>query len=215
MRDLILEAAQSGDIEELRPAIERNETLPIFSTGAERPRTFADAVEFLKKQSFDGQGRETLSIIAAILDQPYAKITRGPAVTYEWPAFSRRLTGEASEDDTRRKWRCMRFAAIASSGDKAPAIQRIGIGADGTWHYFWSRQLSLGPQRLDETHRLALRGRDDLAVPHHLAAAHDRADRPAGDPLAVVGRPAGASRRSSALVIVSRRFMSTTVKSAS
>ncbi|MFN3889076.1 MAG: hypothetical protein ACK4MV_01675 [Beijerinckiaceae bacterium] len=132
MRDLILEAAQSGDIEELRPAIERNETLPIFSTGAERPRTFADAIDFLKKRSFDGQGRETLAIVAAIFEQSYVKITRGPAVTYEWPAFGK----EHSDDERREIWRCMRFADLASSTDAPPKIERIGVGADGTWHYF-------------------------------------------------------------------------------
>lgn len=141
MRELILEAVDAQDIEDLRRAIERNETLPIFATGAERPRSFAGALDFLKAQSFDRQGRETLAIIAAIFDQPYAKITRGPVVTYEWPAFAGRTPGEASDDELREMWRCVRFANFASSGDKALdlkalAIERIGIGADGTWHYF-------------------------------------------------------------------------------
>ncbi|MDP2356709.1 MAG: hypothetical protein Q8M31_11700 [Beijerinckiaceae bacterium] len=136
MRELILEAVESGDIEDLRRPIERNETLPIFATGAERPRTFADVVGFLKAQSFDAQSRETLAIIAAIFDQAYAKITRGPVVTYEWPAFAARSMGEAGDEERREMWRCVRFADFASSSDKAPAIERIGIGADGTWHYF-------------------------------------------------------------------------------
>ena len=38
-----------------------------------------------------------------------------------------------------------------------------------------------------------MRGPDDFAVPHHAAAAHDGADGPALDALAVVGRPAGAA----------------------
>ena len=138
MRELILDAVDSGDIEALRPAIERNETLPIFATGADRPRTFADVVEFLKKRSFDGQGRETLAIIAAIFDQPYVKITRGQSVTFEWPAFASVKPGAASEDEQLAAWRCTRFAALAASGDSAPPVERIGIGADGTWHYFWS-----------------------------------------------------------------------------
>lgn len=136
MRELILEAVDSGDIEDLRRAIERNETLPIFATGATRPRTFADVVEFLKAQSFDRQGRETLAIIAAIFNQAYVKITRGPVVTYEWPAFDARSPAEANDEERRRMWRCMRFANLASSPDKTPPIERIGIGADGTWHYF-------------------------------------------------------------------------------
>ena len=136
MRELILDAVASGDIEELRPAIERNETLPIFATGAGRPRTFTEALAFLKRRSFDGEGRETLAVIGAILDQPYAKITRGPVVTYEWPAFAARHSNEASDDERREMWRCMRFEDLASSPDKAAPIARIGVGADGTWHYF-------------------------------------------------------------------------------
>jgi hypothetical protein len=131
MRDLILDAVESGEIEELRPAIERNETLPLFGSGADRPRTFADAVEFLKKRAFDGEGRETLAIVGAIFDQPYVKITRGPVVTYEWPAFA----APGTDEDRAQMWRCMRFAALPSL-DSAPLIERIGIGADGTWHYF-------------------------------------------------------------------------------
>ena len=136
MRALILDAVAAGDIEELRPAIERNETLPIFATGSDRPRTFAEAVEFLKRRSFDGEGRETLAILGAIFDQPYAKITRGPVVTYEWPAFAARSANEASGEERLEMWRCMRFADVASSAGDAAPLARVGIGADGTWHYF-------------------------------------------------------------------------------
>jgi hypothetical protein len=136
MRELILEAVETGDVEDLRRAVERNETLPIFATGAQRPRTFADVVEFLKARSFDGRGRETLAIIAAIFEQPYARITRGPAVTYEWPAFAARSVSDASEEERREMWRCIRFAGLFAPDEKTPQIKRIGIGADGTWHYF-------------------------------------------------------------------------------
>ncbi len=78
-----------------------------FRRARQRPRTFADVVEFLKVRSFDGQGRETLAIIAAIFEQPYAKITRGPIVTYEWPAFAARTVSDASDDERREMWRCI------------------------------------------------------------------------------------------------------------
>lgn len=138
MRALLLDAASSGDIEDLRPVIERNETLPIFASGPRRPRTFAEAVEFLRKKAFDGTGRETLALIAAILEQPYARMTRGPTVTYEWPAFSPQALSDANDEERAQIWRCVRFAAFASAGDAPPPVERIGVGADGTWHYFWS-----------------------------------------------------------------------------
>jgi hypothetical protein len=138
MRALLRAAARSGDIDELRPVIERNETMPIFASGPARPRTFADAIDFLKARSFDGAGRETLALIEAILVQPYARVTRGPVVTYVWPAFALAPPAAPSEETRAQMWRCVRFAAFAAAPDAAPPIERIGIGADGTWHFFWS-----------------------------------------------------------------------------
>jgi hypothetical protein len=138
MRESILEAAASGDVEALRPVIERNETMPIFGRGAERPRTFADAVEFLRRASFDGAGRETLRVLEAVLAQPYVKQTRGPATTYVWPAFALAPSEPADEDERLARYRCLRFAALSASGEDAPAVERVGIGADGTWHFFWA-----------------------------------------------------------------------------
>src|SRR5262245_5290407 len=51
---------------------------------------------------------------------------------------------------------------------------------------------ALRHQRLHEPHRFALRGRRQLALPHHALAAHERADRPAFYLHAVIGRPARA-----------------------
>ena len=138
MRDLLLEAVASGDVEALRPVIERNETLPIFGRGAERPRTFADAVDFLRRASFDGAGRETLRVLEAALAQPYVKQQRGAATTYVWPAFALAPSEPADEDERLARYRCLRFAALAASGDGAPTVERVGVGADGTWHFFWA-----------------------------------------------------------------------------
>ena len=44
---------------------------------------------------------------------------------------------------------------------------------------FWPQRLRL--QRLQKPHRLAGRGRRQFALPHHAAAAHESADRPARD----------------------------------
>ena len=57
-------------------------------------------------------------------------------------------------------------------------------------------------QRLQKPHRLAQRRRQQFALPHHAAAAHEGADRPARDLHAVIRRPAGA-RGDPLLVMVS------------
>lgn len=135
MREAILAAVQARDIEALRPAIERNETLPIFASGPQRPKTFAQAVDFLKSRSQDKRGAEILQVLEAIFDQPYVKSVRGQSVTYVWPAFALTQKAPATEEELAQQWRCVLFSSLKE--DRPLVVQRVGIGADGTWHYFW------------------------------------------------------------------------------
>ena len=138
MRDKIFAAAMSGDIEALRPVIEFNETPPLFARGAPLV-SFAAAIAFLKARSFDGKGAETLAILRALFEQPYAKIVRGSSVTYIWPAFAAKQ-GPNPDPDTRiAMYRCSRFANLSLHNDIGlPLIERVGVGADGVWRYFFA-----------------------------------------------------------------------------
>lgn len=138
MREKLLDAAATGDIDALRPVIEYNETPPLFARG-QKPPGFSGAIEFLKQRSFDGAGKEVLRLIEAVLAQPYVKVTRGPATTYAWPAFALRQSPDPLPDQRLAMLTCVRFANLGVRNDIGlPLIERIGIGADGTWHYFWS-----------------------------------------------------------------------------
>jgi hypothetical protein len=138
IRDKILAACETGDVEALRIPIDWNETRPLFAkSGAFRAGT--DPIEILKALSFDRKGRETISLIRAIFAQPYVKIMRGPTTLYEWPAFARHPGPPANEHDALARWRCVRFADLArSNAEGKPRATRIGIASDGVWHYFWS-----------------------------------------------------------------------------
>lgn len=138
MRGRLLSAVAAGDIEALRPAIEFNETPPLFARGG-RPVAFSAAIEFLKARSFDGRGAEILAILGAIFEQPYVKATRGRVALYVWPAFAMRQRPDPDPLERIAMYRCARFANIALTNDIGlPMIERVGIGADGTWHYFWA-----------------------------------------------------------------------------
>ncbi|WP_370464653.1 hypothetical protein [Methylosinus sp. RM1] len=138
LREKILAACATGDIEALRIPIDWNELRPLFERGARRPAG-ADPIETLKSLSFDRAGREMLSIARAVLSQPFLRITRGPFESYEWPAFARRPAPPASEEEALALWACVRFADLAASNaDGRPKVMRIGVGADGVWHYFWN-----------------------------------------------------------------------------
>ena len=139
MREKILEAVEARDIEALRSAIEWNETPPIFARGRPGPKGFAQAIDILKERSFDGRGEEILAILKAIFEQPYVKTTRGPVTNYVWPAFAMKQRPDPSPGERLAMLRCVRFASLGLANDIGlPLIERIGIGADGTWHYFWS-----------------------------------------------------------------------------
>ncbi len=138
MREKILAACEKGDIEALRIPIDWNEVRPLFERGGKHPAG-TDPIEVLKSLSFDRKGGEILSLARAVLAQPYVRVTRGPFEIYEWPAFARLPSPLANEDKARALWSCVRFADLArSNAEGRPHVMRLGVGADGVWHYFWS-----------------------------------------------------------------------------
>ncbi len=137
MRRRILEAAASGDIERLRSPIDRNEIRPILEPRGTHPPGL-DPIELLRQRSFDGKGLETLSLLTAVFEAPYVVQKIGVFISYVWPSYVLRPILPPTFEDLRRMWRCVRFVdANKTDAQGFPLMQRGGIGADGTWHYFW------------------------------------------------------------------------------
>lgn len=153
MREKILEACESATLEALRPAIERNETLPLFGERGTRPASFATALEFLAARSYDGKGVETLRLLQAILEAPFVKAMHGVHVSWVWPSYGLAKGKEAdAADEKLSRWRCVSFAdALAARAQQnsvsaedgsqsadpvSPRLHRVTIGDDGTWHAF-------------------------------------------------------------------------------
>jgi hypothetical protein len=138
MRERILAACATNDIEALRIPIDWNELRPLFERSGARPAG-ADPIEVLMSLSFDRKGRESLRLAREVLTQPFVQITRGPVTLYEWPAFARRPAPPADEEASRALWSCVRFADLPRSNEEGrPHVTRLAIGADGVWHYFWN-----------------------------------------------------------------------------
>lgn len=135
LRDKILAAAASGDIEALRIPIQWNETPPLFARAGTRPPG-QDVIAFLKSRSRDGRGAEMLAIVKAVFEAPFAKVSRGPFENYVWPACV--LLPKEDEETRLILLRCTRFADLSAGPDGAPLPHRAGVGADGTWHTFWT-----------------------------------------------------------------------------
>ncbi|WP_188609040.1 hypothetical protein [Chelatococcus reniformis] len=133
MRAAIIEAAQTGDVEKLRLALERNEMPPLLSKGQT-----GDPIAGLKARSGDGDGRETLGILLDVIEGPYVHLKPGTAEEmYVWPWFAAYPPTELDAGQRVEVYRILRAAEFkASLATGRYSSWRLGIGPDGTWHYF-------------------------------------------------------------------------------
>ncbi len=138
MREKMLEAARSGDIEKLRPlfGIEDKATQLALEDGEE------DTVDFLKSLSGDEDGREVLAIIVDLLNAGYVHLNVGEEnEVYVWPYFY------AMSLDKLTPPQIIELFQIVTAGDfedmkKAGGyiFYSIGIGPDGGWRFFTAGQ---------------------------------------------------------------------------
>jgi hypothetical protein len=133
MRNAILEAARSGDIEALRPVLESNELKPTVSFGGAD-----DPIEHWKQTSGDGQGREIMAIMAEILEMDFARIRPGTSnEMYVWPYMAELPLAKLNPAQQVDLYRLMSPDEVKSMKEFGGYIHyRLGIGRDGTWHYF-------------------------------------------------------------------------------
>jgi hypothetical protein len=135
MRQAILQAAASGDIEQLRLPIDMNELPPVFGKGRQQ-----DPIAYFKGVSGDGKGREILAILYNLLTTGYA-IT-DPGTKNEmivWPYHAAVPLSSLTPSQEVELYRFLppaRFKEMAARGKYS--FYSIGMGRDGVWHYFTS-----------------------------------------------------------------------------
>jgi hypothetical protein len=136
MREAILAAALSGNLQELMIPVQWNELPPDFGA-----KPVKETLEAWRKASHDGSGREMLALIANILTAPYAVRRQGAdienAKIFIWPAIAEvpldKLTPPLEVS-------LLRLVGV----DEARRMKKAGhydgygvaVGADGTWHAF-------------------------------------------------------------------------------
>lgn len=136
MREAILGAVRSGQIDDLLAAIEWNELPPAF---ADTP--VDDPIAFLREASADGAGREMLAILADLLSAGATRLPIGRDVenadVYVWPYLAERPLDKLSPAEEVELLRLVPAAtAAAMRAAKRWTWYRLVIGADGTWHSF-------------------------------------------------------------------------------
>lgn len=149
MHRAILDAARSGRIDELKTPLEWNELKPEIAAGA-----VDDPIAYWRKLSKDGEGQEILAALIAILELPPAvvggpppapgsasgKKNKGapaPPDLYVWPYLAARPLGSLTADEEADLLRLMTPEEAKAMKTKGKYTSwRLGIGADGTWHFF-------------------------------------------------------------------------------
>ncbi len=133
MRQAILQAAMSGDIEQLRVPIEMNEIHPVFTES-----NVADPIAYLKSVSADGNGREILAILYNLLTTGYAITNPGTAEEMAvWPYHAAIPLSSLSPGQEVEILRFLPHARLRDMIEKGKYdYYSVGIGRDGVWHYF-------------------------------------------------------------------------------
>ncbi len=135
LREQIIEAAATGDPEQLRPIIDANGEPPMFSFDDE-----PDPIAYLKSLSGDEGGREILAILIEVLEAGYVHVDVGtPDEMYVWPYFARYPV------DNLTPRQLVELFKLVYAGDYEDMLAyghytwfRAGIAPDGTWRYFIS-----------------------------------------------------------------------------
>lgn len=134
MRQLILDAAATGDPAKLRPLLGTGPTATQLAFG----QIDADPVDYLRSISGDAEGQEILAILIDLLNTGFVRIDAGQAEeTYVWPYFTA-LPLESLSPPQR-----VELLRLVTAGDvedmKAYGgynFYRIGISAEGEWRFF-------------------------------------------------------------------------------
>jgi hypothetical protein len=132
MLEQIVAAAQSGEIETMRTVFESNELKPMVDAAY-----VDDPIAHWKKQSVDGTARDVLAAMLNVVSSGYVRVGKAQDEIYVWPYFAetdlRRLT-PSQEVELYRIVAPDLAAPMKKSGKYS--YYRLGISANGVWHYF-------------------------------------------------------------------------------
>ena len=133
MRARILEAARSGDLEQVVTVMQSGATMPVFSFGDEK-----SPIAFWKASYPDSHGLEVLAILIEILEAGFVRVDAGtPQEMFVWPYFA-----FVPLKDLTPPQKVELFKIVTGPDYKemqefgAYIFYRLGIGPGGAWHFF-------------------------------------------------------------------------------
>ncbi|HEX9905960.1 MAG TPA: hypothetical protein VGA77_13445 [Propylenella sp.] len=133
MRQKLMDAARSGDMEQLRALMMEQPEPPSVSLGDP-----GDPIEYLKALSSDADGREILAILLEVLESGFVHIGEGTdAELFVWPYFAQYPLEALSSEQLVELFTLLTAADyedMKSYG--AYTFFRVGIAPDGSWLFF-------------------------------------------------------------------------------
>jgi len=132
MLQQIAQAAESGEIENMRPVLESNELKPMVTTAY-----VEDPIGYWKKQSADGTGRDILAGMLDVLSSGFVKVGQGQDEMYVWPYFAETDLTKLAPAQEVELYRIVPVSlALPMKKTGKYSYYRLGISPNGVWHYF-------------------------------------------------------------------------------
>ncbi len=133
MRQKLIDAAKSGDIEQLRPLMQAQPEPPAVAFGDP-----GDPIEYLKALAADAEGREILAILLEVLQSGFVHVGEGTDDDqYVWPYFANYPLNALTPQQLVELFTLLTAADyedMKSYG--AYTFFRVGIAKDGRWLFF-------------------------------------------------------------------------------
>ena len=133
MRQKLIEAAKSGDIERLRALMKAQPEPPAVAFGDP-----GDPIEYLKALAADADGREILAILLEVLQSGFVHVGEGTDDDhYVWPYFAEYPINALTPEQLVELFTLLTAADyedMKSYG--AYTFFRVGIAPDGRWLFF-------------------------------------------------------------------------------
>jgi hypothetical protein len=125
-------AAESGNIEAMRPVFESNELKPMVSASF-----VDDPIAFWKKASADGTGRDVLAAMLNVLSSGYVRMGQGKDEIFVWPYFAETDLAKLTPAQEVELYRIVPpEIALAMKKSGKYSYYRLGVSPSGVWHYF-------------------------------------------------------------------------------
>lgn len=133
MREALIAATRSGDIDNLRPIMEGQDFPPTVSYGEPD-----DPVAYLRDQSTDPEGKPTLALLRNLLEMPYAILpSENGNDSYVWPYLAIIDLNALTPEQTVDAYRLVTKEEFDDMGEFGGWFWwRVYIGKDGEWQAF-------------------------------------------------------------------------------